>query len=146
MESSPQPSGFALGLWWASQVVNETIMTSIKVSIPIAITWANVDPDLYRQMPSLDLTVIGRNLSYSTLHIFVRKYINICYDIEPVGLDNFIITPFQMNYTFNVKKYWWQYTWRWFMVMIYETCITAWVSEYTDVIQIICAPTLCCIP
>ena len=35
MGSSPQPSGFALGLWWASQVVNETTMTSILVSIPL---------------------------------------------------------------------------------------------------------------
>ena len=34
---SPQPSGFALGLWWASQVVNETTMTSILVSISIII-------------------------------------------------------------------------------------------------------------
>ena len=33
--SSPQPSGFALGLWWASQVVGDTTMTSILVSIPI---------------------------------------------------------------------------------------------------------------
>ena len=35
MGSSPQPSGFALGLWWASQVVGDTTMTSILVSIPI---------------------------------------------------------------------------------------------------------------
>ena len=35
--SSPQPWGFALGLWWSSQVVNETTMTSILVSIPIII-------------------------------------------------------------------------------------------------------------
>ena len=33
----------ALGLWWASQVVGDTTMTSILVSIPIAITWNNAD-------------------------------------------------------------------------------------------------------
>ena len=67
--SSPQPSGFALGLWWASQVVDETTMTSILVSIPItndnstlflvmafikqqAITLTQVGPDLCHHMAS----------------------------------------------------------------------------------------------
>ena len=35
MGSSPQPSSFALGQWWASQAVGNTTMTSILVSIPI---------------------------------------------------------------------------------------------------------------
>ena len=30
---------FALGLWWASQVVNETTMTEIQVSISILSWW-----------------------------------------------------------------------------------------------------------
>ena len=40
--SSPQPSGFALGLWWASQVVGDATMTSILVSIPISTSCKNV--------------------------------------------------------------------------------------------------------
>ena len=36
--SSPQPEGEARGLWWASQVVNETTMTEIEVSISI-LSW-----------------------------------------------------------------------------------------------------------
>ena len=37
--SSPQPEGEARGLWWASQVVNETTMTEIEVSISILSWW-----------------------------------------------------------------------------------------------------------
>ena len=37
--SSPQPEGEARGLWWASQVVNETTMTEIEVSISILSCW-----------------------------------------------------------------------------------------------------------
>ena len=33
--SSPQPEGEARGLWWASQVLNETTLTEIEVSISI---------------------------------------------------------------------------------------------------------------
>ena len=36
--SSPQPEGEARGLWWASQVVGDTTMTSISVSIYI-LSW-----------------------------------------------------------------------------------------------------------
>ena len=37
--SSPQPEGEARWLWWASQVVNETTMTEIEVSISILSWW-----------------------------------------------------------------------------------------------------------
>ena len=37
------PEGFALGLWWASQVVGDTTMTSILVSIPITIIGSDND-------------------------------------------------------------------------------------------------------
>ena len=37
--SSPQPEGEARALWWASQVVNETTMTAIEVSISILSWW-----------------------------------------------------------------------------------------------------------
>ena len=37
--SSPQPKGEARGLRWASQVVNETTMTEIEVSISILSWW-----------------------------------------------------------------------------------------------------------
>ena len=37
--SKPQPSDFALGLWWASQVVGDTAMTLILTSIPITIVY-----------------------------------------------------------------------------------------------------------
>ena len=36
--SSPQPEGEARGLWWASQVVGDTTMTEIEVSISI-LSW-----------------------------------------------------------------------------------------------------------
>ena len=36
--SSPQPKGEAQGLWWASQVIGDTTMTSIEVSISI-LSW-----------------------------------------------------------------------------------------------------------
>ena len=41
--SSPQTSGFARGLWWASQVVNETTMTEIEVSISILSWWNQIN-------------------------------------------------------------------------------------------------------
>ena len=34
-----KPEGEARGLWWASQVVNETTMTEIEVSISILSWW-----------------------------------------------------------------------------------------------------------
>ena len=37
--SSPQPEGEALGLCWASQVVNETSMTEIEVSFSMLSWW-----------------------------------------------------------------------------------------------------------
>ena len=37
--SPPQPESKARGLWWASQVVNETTMTEIEVSISILSWW-----------------------------------------------------------------------------------------------------------
>ena len=40
MGNSPQPEGKARGLWWASQVVNETTMNEIEVSISI-LSWLN---------------------------------------------------------------------------------------------------------
>ena len=40
--SSPQPEGEARGLWWASQVVNETTMTEIEVSISILSWWNQI--------------------------------------------------------------------------------------------------------
>ena len=36
--SSPQPEGEALGMWWASQVVGDTTMTEIEVSISL-LSW-----------------------------------------------------------------------------------------------------------
>ena len=52
--SSPQPSGFALGLWWASQVVGDTTMTEIEVSISILswclkTYWIYTDSGIYKQ-------------------------------------------------------------------------------------------------
>ena len=43
--SSPQPEGEALGLWWASQVVNETTMTEIEVSISILSWWNQINAE-----------------------------------------------------------------------------------------------------
>ena len=43
--SSPQPEGEARGLWWASQVVNETTMTEIEVSISILSWWNQINDE-----------------------------------------------------------------------------------------------------
>ena len=43
--SSPQPEGEARGLWWASQVVNETTMTEIEVSIYILSWWDQINDE-----------------------------------------------------------------------------------------------------
>ena len=51
--SSPQPEGEAWGLWWASQVVGDTTMTEIEVSISI-LSWCfktyyiYADSDVYK--------------------------------------------------------------------------------------------------
>ena len=42
---SPQPEGEAQGLWWASQVVNETTMTEIEVSISILSWWNQINAE-----------------------------------------------------------------------------------------------------
>ena len=39
--SSPQPEGETRGLWWASQVVGDTTMTEIEVSISI-LSWCRI--------------------------------------------------------------------------------------------------------
>ena len=41
--SSPQPEGEARGLWWASQVVDETTMTEIEVPISILSRWNQIN-------------------------------------------------------------------------------------------------------
>ena len=41
--SSPQPEGFALGLWWASQVVGDATMTEMEVSISILSWWNKIN-------------------------------------------------------------------------------------------------------
>ena len=43
--SSPQPEGEARVLWWASQVVNETTMTEIEVSISILSWWNQINDE-----------------------------------------------------------------------------------------------------
>ena len=43
--SSPQPKREARGLWWASQVVNETTMTEIEVSISILSWWNQINDE-----------------------------------------------------------------------------------------------------
>ena len=43
--SSPQPEGEARGLSWASQVVNETTMTEIEVSISILSRWNKINDE-----------------------------------------------------------------------------------------------------
>ena len=43
--SSPQPEGEARVLWWASQVVNETTMTEIEVSISILSWWNQINAE-----------------------------------------------------------------------------------------------------
>ena len=43
--SSPQPEGEAPGLWWASQVVNETTMTEIEVSISMLWWWNYINDE-----------------------------------------------------------------------------------------------------
>ena len=43
--SSPQPEGEARRLWWASQVVNETTMTEIEVSISILSWWNKINAE-----------------------------------------------------------------------------------------------------
>ena len=45
LRSSPQPSGEAQRLWWASQVVNETTMTEIEVSISILSWWDQINDE-----------------------------------------------------------------------------------------------------
>ena len=54
------PSGFALGLWWASQVVGDTTMTSILVSIPIT-----DDSAVRFIVPVRDMTTV---VCVSTIH------------------------------------------------------------------------------
>ena len=43
--SSPQPEGEARGLWLASQVVNETTMNEIEVSISIISWWNQINAE-----------------------------------------------------------------------------------------------------
>ena len=43
--SSPQPEGEDRVLWWASQVVNETTMTEIEVSISILSWWNQINDE-----------------------------------------------------------------------------------------------------
>ena len=52
--SSPRPEGQTLGLWWASQIVGDTTMTDIEVSIFILswrlkAYWIYADSDMYKQ-------------------------------------------------------------------------------------------------
>ena len=58
--SSPQPEGEARGLWWASQVVGDTTMTEIEVSISI-LSWCPKAYQIYA-----DSGVYKQKIAYKT--------------------------------------------------------------------------------